>query len=92
MDLDMPDLDGMEATQRIHAQAPHIKVLAFSAGSDWSLVRQTLSAGALGYLVKGNDIDELVRAIYAAMAGKRYLSGRIRAQLSPEWNTMTSSK
>jgi DNA-binding NarL/FixJ family response regulator len=86
MDVDMPDLDGIEATRQILAQAPYIKVLAFSAGSSWSLVREMLSAGASGYLVKGSDPDELVRAITAVMAGTHYLSGQIRAQLTPGAN------
>jgi len=77
MDVDMPDLDGVEATKWILARAPGIKVLAFSAGSNPDIVREMFSAGASGYLVKGGDSDQLVEAIHSIMAGRPYLSGKI---------------
>jgi DNA-binding NarL/FixJ family response regulator len=78
MDVDMPDLDGIQATQRILARNPGVKVLAHSSGAEWQIVRQMLAVGAAGYVVKGGDPDEFVMAIRVLLAGGRFLSGRIR--------------
>jgi DNA-binding NarL/FixJ family response regulator len=81
MDVDMPDLNGIEATRRLLARQPDIKVLAHSAGSGWHVVREMLFAGASGYLVKGGDPDELAEAIRVVLAGDRFLSGKIKLPL-----------
>ena len=78
MDVCMPDLDGMEATRRILLAVPGIKVLAFSSDSTPAMVNLMLTAGARGYLVKGGDPDELVRAARKILAGKRYLDPAVR--------------
>jgi DNA-binding NarL/FixJ family response regulator len=77
MDVDMPDLDGVEATRFILARAPDIKVLAYSAGNNSDVVREMFSAGASGYLVKGGDAAELIEAVYSLVSGRPYLSGRV---------------
>ena len=73
MDVRMPDLDGIEATRRILLAVPGVRVLAFSSDSAPETVDLMLEAGADGYLVKGADPDELVRAARKVLAGKRYL-------------------
>jgi len=73
MDVRMPDLDGIEATRRILLAVPGIKILAFSSDSAPETADLMLEAGADGYLVKGADPDELVRAARKILAGKRYL-------------------
>jgi DNA-binding NarL/FixJ family response regulator len=83
MDVDMPDLDGIEATRQILAQQPDIKVLAYSAGSDWPVVQQMLFAGALGYLVKDADTDSLLRAVRVLLDGGRFLSDKIKVPVAP---------
>ena len=84
MDVRMPDLDGIEATRRILLAVPGTKVLAFSSDTAWVTVDQMLAAGASGYVVKGADPDELVRAARTVLAGGHYLSA---ALLEPaEWN------
>ncbi len=85
MDVDMPDLDGIEATRRILARQPAIKILAYSSGSHWQVVREMLSAGASGYLVKGVDPEELISAIRVLLAGGHFLSGKIQVPLAPRF-------
>jgi DNA-binding NarL/FixJ family response regulator len=78
MDVDMPDLNGVDATRRILAERPEIKVLGYSAGASWQVVREMLWAGASGYLVKGGDPDDLICAIRTVLAGGRFLGGKIQ--------------
>lgn len=77
MDLLMPVLDGIDATRIIHAELPHIAVIALTSvldDSKASSVVAAVQAGATGYLLKTSDADELRRAIHAAAAGEVRLS------------------
>lgn len=77
MDITMPGLNGIEATRRITAEFPAVKVIALSIHSKRRYVVDMLSAGAAGYILKECLFDELVQAIRAVAAGGRYLSPRI---------------
>ena len=68
MDLDMPVLDGIEATRRILAAQPQTAIIALTAFSDRPRITGAMEAGACGYLLKDVDADE-VAAIDAAGAG-----------------------
>jgi DNA-binding NarL/FixJ family response regulator len=70
MDLHMPDLNGVEATQRIVATSPHIRVLVFTMFDDDDSVFAAMRAGARGYLLKGAGRDEIIRAINAVARGE----------------------
>jgi two-component system, NarL family, response regulator NreC len=74
MDVAMPELNGIEATRRLVAQAPHIRVIALSMHKDNVYVREILRAGARGYLLKDSGAGDLVTAIRAVAAGESYLS------------------
>ncbi len=74
MDISMPDLNGMEATQQIQAEFPGVKVIALSMHSDSLFVLNMLKAGASGYLLKDCAVEELVKAIRAVVSHKTYLS------------------
>lgn len=82
MDLKMPGIGGLEATRKITAHFPAIKVLAVSAVEDDLYASRLLQAGASGYLIKGSPFEEMVRAIRKVMAGQRYLSGAVAEQLA----------
>lgn len=80
MDVTLPDMNGIEATRRILADLPTIKVVALSIHSDTKFVTEMLLAGARGYLVKDCAFEELVQAINAVTANRRYLSPMITDQ------------
>lgn len=63
MDLNLPELDGVEATRRITAAAPHVGVLVLTMLEDDDTVFAAIRAGALGYYLKGAGHEEIVRAI-----------------------------
>ncbi len=81
MDLNMPGSDGIEATRRIVATSPHIAVLVVSMYEDDDLVFGALKAGARGYLLKGADRAELVRAIRGVASGEAIFGAGIARRL-----------
>jgi DNA-binding NarL/FixJ family response regulator len=76
MDLEMPVLDGIEATRAILADAPGIAVLVLTSFSDQRRITGALDAGAVGYLLKDASADEVVRGIRAAAEGGSPLDPR----------------
>jgi len=77
MDISMPDLNGIEATRRIHSEHSSVRVLILSMHSDQRFVLESLRAGASGYLLKDCAIEELVGAIRVVMRDQTYLSRSI---------------
>jgi two-component system invasion response regulator UvrY len=63
MDISMPGLDGLEATRRILAELPFVRVIILSASTEESCRRSALEAGAHGYLAKGENTQTLAAAI-----------------------------
>lgn len=82
MDMMMPGLGGPEATRRLVAEHPGIKVIALSMHSDQRLVASMLSAGAAAYLLKSSASDELLEAIDAVSAGRRHVSRELAGALA----------
>ena len=83
MDLEMPVLDGIESTRRIKAAQPEIAVVVLTSFSDRERILRALDAGAVGYLLKDAEPDELARAIEAAARGESPLDPKAaRALLS----------
>lgn len=74
MDIAMPSLNGIAATARITGEMPETRILMLSMQSTMEDIYQSLKAGACGFLVKESAGDDVVRAIKAAHAGKRYFS------------------
>jgi two-component system response regulator NreC len=74
MDVNMPDLNGIEATRQILSEYPDLKVIALSMHADRRFVINMLKAGAHGYLLKDCAFEELAQAIRLVMANKTYLS------------------
>jgi DNA-binding NarL/FixJ family response regulator len=81
MDYMMPEMDGIEATRRIYAQAPEIRVVLLTGSSDESLGMRGLRAGAAGFLSKDMDLDSLPRALRASLEGEAAISRKLAMQL-----------
>ena len=77
MDINMPHLNGIDATRQILTHSPCTRVLALSIHSGKEYVEGMLAAGAEGYLLKENAPEELIRAIQVLADGKGYLSAEI---------------
>ena len=77
MDITMPELNGIDATQQIAVLDPAPKIIAVSLHSDQRHVTDALKAGASGYVVKDSPLDELILAIRAVVQGRVYLSPQI---------------
>jgi DNA-binding NarL/FixJ family response regulator len=76
MDLEMPVMDGIEATRTICAEIPGTAVLVLTSFSDQRRITGALEAGAVGYLLKDASAEEVVRGIRAAAAGGSPLDPR----------------
>jgi DNA-binding NarL/FixJ family response regulator len=74
MDLEMPDLDGIEATRRIRSADPSVNVVVLTAFSDRQRILGAIDAGAVGYLLKDAEPDELIRGLEAAARGESPLA------------------
>jgi NarL family two-component system response regulator LiaR len=74
MDLMMPEMDGIAATQAILADYPEIKIIAMTSFEEEELVQGVLAAGAISYLLKNVTSDELANAIRDAVSGRSTLS------------------
>lgn len=74
MDLMMPAINGAEATEAILQICPDIKIIALTSFKEQELVENVLKAGAIGYLLKNVEADELANAIRQAYAGKPTLA------------------
>lgn len=77
MDISMPHLNGLEATRRIKANYPAIKVVILTMHLDEEYVLQSLHAGAQGYVVKQSAPNDLVYAIEQALRDKIYVSAQM---------------
>ena len=77
MDVEMPLLNGIEATRQIRAELPGARVVILSMYDDRRFVAEALRAGATGYLLKDSAFEELARAVHAAASGQVYLSTAI---------------
>lgn len=77
MDITMPGVDGIRATQQIISESPNTKVVALSIHSGKRFVENMLCAGAVGYLLKDSAPEELVNGIRAVMKGEMCLSAAI---------------
>jgi NarL family two-component system response regulator LiaR len=84
MDLLMPVMDGIEATKAIRAELPEVEVIALTSVLEDASVTGAVRAGAIGYLLKNTEADELRQAIKAAAAGQVHLAPEAAARLMRE--------
>jgi two-component system, NarL family, response regulator NreC len=85
LDIAMPNLNGIEAAQRITAASPHPAVVMLSMHADEGYVLRALKAGAKGYLMKDSAEDDLIGAIKAVHAGRTFFSPEITQMLMADY-------
>ena len=77
MDVGMPHMDGITATQQIKQTLPDVKVVILTSHTDQTEVIAALSSGADGYCVKGTSVEQLVKAIEVVYEGATYLDAQV---------------
>ena len=92
MDVGMPVLNGIEATQTIVTQCPTIAVVILSMHADESYVMRALKAGARGYLLKDSAAEDLIGAIQATSQGKSFFSPKVSRILAEDYVRVLKQK
>jgi DNA-binding NarL/FixJ family response regulator len=81
MDISLPTLNGLKATEAIKQCCPHVQVLAFTRHSDDGYLQQLLRAGVSGYVLKQSPTSELLHGIRAVAAGGKYLDPAVAGRV-----------
>ena len=93
MDISMPNLNGVEAVREILQYKPDTKIIILSMYTDKHIVKESLEAGASGYVLKSYLFDELLKALEAVKANECYLSPRIAGIVVDDYvNQKSASK
>jgi DNA-binding NarL/FixJ family response regulator len=82
MDINMPGIGGLEATRKLVRSNADIKVIAVTACDDGPYASRLMQAGAAGFMGKGAEVDEMVRAILKVRSGQRYISPDIAQRMA----------
>jgi DNA-binding NarL/FixJ family response regulator len=81
MDISMPKLNGLKATEKLQEICPQVKVLTLSRHADDGYIQQLLRAGARGYVLKQSAASELLRAIRVVTSGSTFLDPKLVAKV-----------
>lgn len=85
MDIDMPIMNGLEATRKIKESTPKSKVIILTMHNEASLIKKVMDIGADGYLLKNADREEFANALQSVAKGNSYFSAEVtRSLLNPE--------
>ncbi|MCH6258068.1 response regulator transcription factor [Puniceicoccaceae bacterium K14] len=91
MDLNMPEMNGIEATQAILQAQPNAKVLVLTTFDDDERVFEALRAGASGYLLKDTPSEQLANAIQTIHRGESYLQPSVASKVLAEFNRLSKT-
>lgn len=86
MDISMPKLNGLKATEKIQEVCPQVKVLTLSRHADEGYIRELLGAGACAYVLKQSAPAELIHAIRAVAAGGKYMDPKLAAKVMDNYS------
>jgi DNA-binding NarL/FixJ family response regulator len=92
MDISMPELDGIQATQQATAKYPDIKILVISMYGDEEYYYQMIQAGVMGFVLKESGKGELENAITAVLNGENYFSQKLLREIIVNINSPAKSK
>jgi DNA-binding NarL/FixJ family response regulator len=93
IDIDIPSLNGLDATRQIAKAALQTKVLLLASHETDQLLPQVLNAGARGYLIKSDPADDLVSAVEALRQGRSFFTARVTRRLLDEYlETLTKMR
>lgn len=84
MDINLPGINGIEATQQIRKYSPGTKVLGVSLHTQPTYARKMMQKGAMGYVTKNSSREEMFKAIMEIQAGKKYICDEIKNILSEQ--------
>ena len=82
LDISLPTLNGLEAARQIRALSPCSKIIFFTQNHNSDVAAEAFRSGARGFVVKSHAKEELLAAVDAVLAGKRFLSRRLRSGAS----------
>jgi two-component system, NarL family, response regulator DegU len=89
MDINMPNINGIDATQQLIAKHPQAKVIILSIHDDENYVTHALKTGATGYLLKEMDADALITAVKVVAEGGSYLHPKVTHNLVKEFRRLS---
>lgn len=102
LDINMPLMSGVEATKRLQARYPEVRIIILSMHDDPGYVLETLKSGASGYLVKDGSVTEIVRAIREVAAGRAVVHPQVthaviaqfidRFEINDSWRTVLTGR
>ncbi|MCI5058834.1 MAG: response regulator transcription factor [Flavobacteriales bacterium] len=92
MDIDMPNVNGIEASKKIHEFNPECKILVLSMHADTKYIITMLDAGATGYILKNADKDEMIEAINAVAKGNTYYSQQVSSAILQQLHARKKAK
>ncbi len=92
MDIDMPGMGGIEATEIITQKYKNIKILALTMHSEETFISHMMKAGATGYILKEANTNELIMAINTVAAGKKYYSNEVSVAMINSLMSKDNSK
>jgi len=88
VDINMPNMNGIETIRQLKSHSPSTKALVLSMHEDEEYILQSVEVGAMGYLLKGSSKQEFLKAIHSVQKGEKYFAGDVSAILVQHYLSM----
>lgn len=92
MDINMPNVNGVEATQCLRDSCPNTRVIVLSIHDDEAYVFETLRLGASGYLLKDMEAEDLIEAVRMVASGNAYIHPKVTGKLIEEFRLLSEQE